>query len=66
MRGQVIYKKFWNSTSILGQFDSDILKRVSSDGGGRLLAFYVDKTTNKLVSDASTFEVDLTCLGKEV
>ena len=64
-RGQVKYKRFEATTNYtLKPLDSNILKRVSP--GGRLLAFYVDKKTNKLVADASKFAVEPTCLGEEV
>jgi len=64
-RGQVIYKRYETTTNdILKPLESNILKRVSP--GGRLLAFYVDKKTSKLVADASKFEVEPTCLSEEV
>jgi len=64
-RGQVIYKRYETTTNdILRPLNSNILKRVSP--GGRLLAFYVDRKTNKLVADASKFAVEPTCLSEEV
>jgi hypothetical protein len=65
LRGKIVYTKYKDAGKQASvEITKDLQELVSPDA--RLLVFYVDKTTNKIVADSFKFEVEKRCRGRGV